>query len=423
MKKTKLFVLAAMASLTLVGCGGSAEVAPGTLPAGGTEVDVSKEEGKTELKNRFNAAKEAYEKLDLTSGAIKSTTGLDLLVNAKASAPLIGIKEAKLSANVKGLKVDTTAKVAKSAEGNVDASVNAVVKDGTVSVSGSLPAKEETEEKPMADFGSSFSVKGAEANAYLKGSYAYVDISSKNNQKVAAGFDKFGNNLMTSLDATSFGALIPTLLEGLLPFYTKDGGFAFADEFESLDKQLAFDLGTAVAWPEITTPETEESSLIPIDIDSLIDVVTSETFLKDLNFKFETYKDGGFGAAIDVNKDNLVNLVASFAGVEATKIKETIDPYLLDLSLKASAHFNKSFLLDNVGFAITLKGKLDSLEAIAPDYASLISSFEATADLSATESLSITYGGTKVSFPDFKDYVLVELPEIPQTPTPTEVEE
>lgn len=385
MKKKSLLVLAAMATLTLVGCNGGSN--PGSLPSGGKEVDLTQEEGATVLKERLNATAKAYAGLSYDSLQVVSTTsGVNLGLDVAAVASGMNMKA---NVNLKGFGAKAELNVAKSSEGSLDASLVAKTTGGSLSVKGELPDAEQKAVKISSDL----SLKGAEVDAYISGSNVYVNAENSGNLALVKGVDKFANKLLDDLKKTVFGLLIEPYLSDLPVI--KEGAFDITSFYSEANKKVKLPMEEAIAWPiSGEVPEGEIEGL-----DQAVEAIKGVA-AQGIGLSFKTYNDNGYGFALGMDKAALLKLVGDDGA-------ETVNKLVNKLSVSVSAYFNKQFLLESVGFSFELAMKAESLADFGGDAAEVAGAFEsfnASLTAKAQEELKINYGKGKVSFPSFEGY-------------------
>lgn len=403
MRKVKLLVLTAMSALALVGCGGKT----GTLPSGGKDVDVTNEEGQATLKERLSAVEKAYTNSSFDSASLKAVTS-GVSVNAKANAESDATGKIDLEVGLNDFGGELELKAAKHAKGedeeydSVDASLVAKTTSGKLSIKGNVPGKEEN---TTAKLDASLALKGAEVDAYVTGSKAYVDISKSGNDKLIGDIDTFGNTLLGQLKESAFGPLLSFVVPSDIPeevLNRKELKLTLADYYKETvkDKKLFLEMGQPIEWP---TAKEEESSKKETNFDGFIETVT-EFAKQKVGFQFKTYSGNGFGLALAMNKESLVNFAKMNAETEeeAKDTAEKINKYVSKFTFNADVYFNKDALLESAGASFSLEAKLD--KSLLGESSESFKSFDATISAKATEKVEVKYGGVKVNLPDFADY-------------------
>ena len=145
MKKFAFIALLSVSVLTIAGCGRT-RAQNGKLPSGGTQVDIYSEEGKKELLNVQTGMAEKYASSELNSFGVdlslKDINYSTELSNFNMGGALSG--PASASIKMKNLGANLAVKLAKSAEGNIDASANLDNVKGNFEVKANIPPSRDT---------------------------------------------------------------------------------------------------------------------------------------------------------------------------------------------------------------------------------------------------------------------------------------
>lgn len=404
MKNIKLLVLTAMASLTLVGCGGKT----GSLPSGGKSVDLSSEEGQATLKEKLNDAQKAYSELSFDSVSTTATLS-GLTLNGKVNAEMENFGKINVEAGLKDFGGKVELKSAKHAKGegeaydSLDASLVAKTTSGSLSIKGSVPGKEEGK---TAKLDSSLSLKGAEGAAYVSGNRIYLNGAAEGNTKLANNVDTFANKLLGQLQESAFAPLLAYIIPSDIPeeiFNRKDLKFTLGDYWKEASKeaQIYLQMDKPIEWPtfEAEQPKEGEKS----DIDEFIEGA-AELAKQNVGFEFRTYSNNAFGFAFAMNKESLINLVKATAESEqeGKETAESIDKYISKFTLNADVYFNKNCLLESAGISFSLDAKLE--KDTLGESGAAFTTFDASLSAKGSAKAEVKYGGVKVEFPSFDGY-------------------
>ena len=404
MKKTKLLILTAMSALLLVGCNNTKT---GTLPSGGKSVDVTTEGGEATLKDKLSATIEAYKNLKLDSASVTATaSGVKASADVKATVENVG--DINLKANLKdfGAKVELKAARHTKGEGeeydSLDASLVAKTTNGSFSLNGTVPGKEEGKTSKVD---ASLSLKGAEVGAYIKGDKLYANFANSGNEQLANNADSFANKLLGQLNESVFAPLLPSVLSGddFKDIYDAEKGkFVIADAYKEMAKEgnIYLSLGKPVEFPTIDVDEQDE------DYKELIDSIL-ELASNDVGFLFKTYSNNAYGFQLAMNKTALKALIALENKEDSKETIEQIDKYIKNFSFNADVYFNKDALLESAGVSFNIEANLDK-DSLGED-ASMFTAFTAKVSASGSAKVEVKYNSTKVEFPSFDGYKEIKL--------------
>lgn len=388
MKRNKLFILTAIASLTLVGCGDNA-----------TQVDLKTEEGAKALKTSVNAVAEAYSGSINAIGFKGELKDSSLTIAGTVSGD--GFAAKNLNVGLTGLAGKLEGGVKKAAsESEKPTAAFTLDASGKVGVKGDFYSGEATE--PVFSLDESLTAKNVGASVYSTNDKTYVDYS---------------------------GAGLRALLTDIGPIFDgvvkKITGQEPAEKTD-LNKQL--DDATGIAGRKILTEAKLNFEGIDFNynydaevakqIDDVIDTyVLKNESIRDV-ITFTTYSSGKFDIKADLT---LAKVTAILNGLLASTEEEssahsilnivvTLLPQIvtkLDLNLALS--FNKAGLLTNESLALDLELSTNAvsnyvtlLPMLVPElsFLSALKTIDVRIGLKLNETLAISYNDeVKVNLP------------------------
>ena len=379
MKRSKLFILAAIASLTLVGCGDSA-----------TQVDLKTEAGATALKASAKTVAEAYSaKIDAIGfkGELKDSS-----VSITGEFGGDGFAAKNLNIGLTGLagKVEGGLKKAASESEKPTAAIN-LNASGKLGVKGDFYGEDTT--APMFSLDESLTAKNVGADFYSVNEKSYLDYSGAGLRQLFTDAGPVADRVIEKLTgekpetATDVNALIDTLTG----VESRKISFDAAFNFNGIELGYTYNDETAKAIDDAIDSYVLKN-------DAIRDVIT-----------FTTYSSGKFDVKIDLTLakiTTLLNTVASSLDEESqaytiVNMVVALLPQIVtkcDLSLTLS--FSKAGLLTNENMTLDLElntKAVSSYIALLPmlvpqlEFLSSIKNLDVTIAVKLNESIAISY--------------------------------
>lgn len=431
MKKTRLLILSAFASLAITACGGSGSSVgpsnknPGELPSGGSVINVDDQKGQealaSALDNLLNVRKQETPKLykgmevdinatnqsaklnvsdiKVTYGSIEMVTPFGLDVNLKKAGGKAAIKLASREDNeYSDMEINVS-------DLNLNLAVNGTLPDFTGLITGEPISVSEMITKPALKINESLAVSDFGINAYLDGEKgaAYLDYSSKNVRNVFTTV----SNLVNKVTKSWMGEALGLDLNQLVDLYTPT-------------RKIMMDTGLEIAG--IGDYSLSPFAYIPEDLQldgqTILGYLAMAKALATIEFK--SYSNGDLGLKIAMDKDqfkNIILLVAQLAFKEDLSQNEIFNIVFEAIS---KLDFEFSVVINNEGLITFVSQKLDVVagyelkdlvvyeDETSGATAKLGAKF--TGEIHEGVSLSAKYGDIKVSLPkDLDKYQEVEL--------------
>ena len=391
MRKFKFIVCSVAAVLVLTGCqkGNKNDPTPGPqpepelpageLPEGGTALDITTEEGKQALYNEVMAVIDAYTapEQEFTAIGLKSETkNVNVDATAKVEAEDMTVLDAE--AHIKDFGITIDAKVGGddeswAAEAGLDI-------NGLISAKGFMIMDEG--KKLKLDDQLNFDHVGAQA--WLTNDNVYVNAD--------------GEGLRDLLEQAKpiVAKILPYVMEGI-PAGTVLDLNAILDSMCGEDRHFYIPLDGA-------TEKFNPIALINVlDIDEE-DKPTAEDWaevqevLEQIPFlSFQTYADGRFGIALDINMEQFL----AFAEAMDLELEEEIFDMIPEANLKVAVMIRANGLLDSISIAADAKVDIQIEDDV-------LANIQGSASLE--EVLTLTYND-EVSFNIPSDEVLAEYVE------------
>ena len=398
MKKAKTILLLVSSVVLLASCrgrsGGGSLTARGKLPSGGVEIDLTTESGMEKLKDAATHTISAYADLNLDS------VGLDLILentSYEAEAKNINYQNmfkspASASIKLSNLGAKVSLKAAKSSTGGIDASVGLNDVKGKIDVNASLPGPISSDGTfgPNASISSSLDISGANANVYFCEPNVYVDLSGLDGTVLKT--ETFLNKILVGLKQTCLADVISGTAfdeQGRLPLVSYYN--------EAIPNKRFYSYSGNSEWPDFSQYAANVSE---IDFSQLSALLVQYK----ISTKFIIYEEGTFGLQFNMSKGTLELLLNSALGTNATLshilavVNDSINKY--DVS---AAFYFKDYLLTSAGFGLDYDANVKNIGDFASSDVGITGSLSVKA--ACTISTKISYGGVKVSFPDFSNYV------------------